>query len=109
MVTQQSKHGYPPTKINYILQSLKNLQPNKEFDSSAAQLVVLVLVPRGFLVNFHNFGLFWEITVANDSIMGEKGGQMAKNFLNSQKFPQAASERLDLFSCLMKSWIFMKF
>ena len=39
MVTQQSKHGYPPAKINYILQSLKNLQPNKEFDSSAAQLV----------------------------------------------------------------------
>ena len=33
------KHGHPPTKINQILKNLKELQPNKEFDTSAAQLI----------------------------------------------------------------------
>ena len=32
--------------------------------------------------------------------MDEKHGKMTTNFLNPQKFPQMASERLDLFSCL---------
>ena len=40
------------------------------------------------------------MTAANKSKMGEKCGKMTKNFLNPQKFPQTASERLDLFSCL---------
>ena len=40
------------------------------------------------------------ITAANDSMMGEQCGKMTKKFPNPQIFPQAASERLDLFSCL---------
>ena len=36
--------------------------------------------------------------------MGEKRGQMTKNFLNFKKFPQTASERLDLFSCLGETY-----
>ena len=34
--------------------------------------------------------------------MGEKCGKMTKNFLNPEIFPQTASERLVLFSCLSK-------
>ena len=48
----------------------------------------------------HLFPQICEITAANDWIMGEKRGQMTKNFLNSQKFLQTASEGMDLFSCL---------
>ena len=47
------------------------------------------------------FSQICEITAANNSIMGEKYGKMTKNVLNPQKFPQTASERLDLFSCLL--------
>ena len=50
-----------------------------------------------------------EITAANDSIGGEKRGKMEKNFLNPQIFPQTASERLDLFSCLASSYPAMLF
>ena len=32
--------------------------------------------------------------------MGEKRGKMTKKFLNPQKLPRTAFERLDLFSCL---------
>ena len=39
MVIHNLKHGHPPTKINQILKDLKKLQPNKEFDTSTAQLV----------------------------------------------------------------------
>ena len=42
----------------------------------------------------------FEITAANYSLMDEKDGKMTTNFLNPQKFPQTASEHLDLFSCL---------
>ena len=53
MVTHDLKHGHPPTKINEILKNYN--QPNKEFDTSAAQLVVIVLVivfPNKSKVNF---------------------------------------------------------
>jgi len=40
MVTHDLKHGYPPTKIK----KLKKLQPNKEFDTSAAQLVTRIKI-----------------------------------------------------------------
>ena len=46
MVTHNLQHGHPPTKIDYIF---KKLKPNKEFDTSAAQLVKL-----GFWVNNNN-------------------------------------------------------
>ena len=38
--------------------------------------------------------------------MGEKHGQMTKNVLNSYKFSQTATERLDLFLCLgAQDWV----
>ena len=39
MVNHDLKHGHPPTKIKKIFKKLKKLQPNKDFDTSAAQLV----------------------------------------------------------------------
>ena len=39
MVAHDLKNGHPLTKLNQILQNLKKLQPNMEFDTSAAQLV----------------------------------------------------------------------
>ena len=39
MGTHYLMHGQPPTKIKKIFKKLKKLQPNKEFDTSAAQLV----------------------------------------------------------------------
>ena len=47
MVTRDLKHGHPPTKINAILKNLKKHQPNKEFDTSAAQLVFLIVLKWG--------------------------------------------------------------
>ena len=56
------------------------------------------------VVNIHEYFLQFQqickITEAKDSTMGEKRGNMEKNFLNPEKFPQTASGRLDLFSCL---------
>ena len=60
----------------------------------------VVIIHKWFLL--HLFPQICEITAANDSIMGEKRGKMTKNFLNPQKFPQTASVRLDLFSCLRR-------
>ena len=43
VVTHNLKHGHPLTKLNKILQNLKKLQPNLEFDTSAAKLVFYLL------------------------------------------------------------------
>ena len=42
MVTHDLNYGRPPTKIKKIFKKLKKLQPNKDFDTSAAQLVAYV-------------------------------------------------------------------
>ena len=38
-----SRLGQPQSKINQIIRNSKNLQPNMEFDISAAQLVLLLI------------------------------------------------------------------
>ena len=53
-----------------------------------------------------------EITTENDWIMGKKSVILTKKMLNPQRFPQTASECLDLLPCLDKythtCWILTK-